>query len=382
MTKRKILVTTGTRAEYGILKPLLTEFKKSSKIDFILVVCGTHLSKTHGNTINEIKNDGFKIDATVKTLSNKLDNYNLTKAFGRGVIQFAEVFSKFKPDINFIMGDRDEMLMSAIAGSHMNIINAHLAGGDKSGGIDEYNRHAITKLSNIHFANTNKSKSRILKMGENPKFVFNTGSPAIDDIKENTSSKFTLEKKLKIKLNGDEIILIQHPITTQLELVEKQISNTVKAIENLKQTTIFIAPNSDAKSDIILKKLKESSQKHDFIKFYVNLPRCDFLGLLKNCGVLVGNSSSGIVEASCFSIPVVNIGIRQLGRERGKNVIEVPYFNNKKIEHAIKDSLKKKNEHKILSTSVYGNRKSSKKIVQLLESINLNTKLYEKQINY
>ena len=318
MKKKKILVTTGTRAEYGILRPLLKELEINSKIELILVVTGTHLSKKHGYTINEIKNDGFKINAKVKMIPKILDKKNLTKEIGKGIIQFSNIFSKFKPDINIVFGDRDEMFASAIAASHMNIINAHLAGGDKSGGIDEYNRHAITKLSNIHFANTKTSEKRIIKMGENPKFVFNTGSLAMDNIKESISTKIEIEKKLKIKLTGDEIILIQHPVTTQLNLVEKQIHNMLHSILNLEKTTIMISPNSDAKSNVIQEKLREFSKKYDLLNFYINLPRQDFLGLLKYCGVLVGNSSSGIVEASYFSIPVVNIGIRQLGREEAK----------------------------------------------------------------
>jgi GDP/UDP-N,N'-diacetylbacillosamine 2-epimerase (hydrolysing) len=365
--KKKILVTTGTRAEYGILRPLLNELKIRSKVELILVVTGTHLSKKHGYTINEIKKDGFKIHAKVRMIPKKIDKKNLTKEIGNGIIQFAEIFSKFKPDINIVFGDRDEMLASAIAASHMNIINAHLAGGDKSGGIDEYNRHAITKLSNIHFTNTKNSKKRIIKMGENPKFVFNTGYLAMDDIRRTISTKSNIEKKLKLKLQGDEIILIQHPVTTQLNLVEKQIHNMLHSIVSLKKTTIIIAPNADAKSNVILEKIKKSVKKYDFLNFYINIPRGDFLGLLKYCGVLVGNSSSGIAEASFFSIPVVNVGIRQLGRERGMRVIEVKDFKSDEIQKAIKKALKKKNAHNLVKNSTYGDGNASKQIIKILE---------------
>jgi GDP/UDP-N,N'-diacetylbacillosamine 2-epimerase (hydrolysing) len=381
MKKKRILVTTGTRAEYGILRHFLNEIKKNSKIELILVVTGTHLSKKHGYTINEIKKDNFKINAKVKMIPKILDKKNLTKEIGKGIIQFSDIFSKFKPDINIVFGDRDEMLASAIAASHMNIINAHLAGGDKSGGIDEYNRHAITKLSNIHFTNTKTSKKRIIKMGENPKFVFNTGSLAIDNIKENISTKIDIEKKLKIKLKGDEIILIQHPVTTQLNLVEKQIENMLHSIVNLEKTTIIISSNADAKSNVIQKKITEFSKKYDLLNFYINLPRQDFLGLLKYCGVLVGNSSSGIVEASYFSIPVVNIGIRQLGRERGKKVIEVKDFNSKKIEKAIRNALKKENSHELMKNTAYGDGNASKRIVKILEKP-LPKNLIQKYISY
>lgn len=379
--KKKILVTTGTRAEYGILRSLLSELKKSSKIELILIVTGTHLSKKHGYTINEIKKDGFKINGKIKMIPKKNEKRDLTKEIGNGIIQFTDIFHKFKPDINIVFGDRDEMLASAIAASHLNIINAHIAGGDKSGGIDEYNRHAITKLSNIHFTTTENSKRRVIKMGEEPKFVFNTGSLAIDNIKNNISSKSSIEKKLKLKLIGDEIILIQHPVTTQVELVKKQIDSTLNSIVRLKKRTIMISPNSDAGSDIILDRLKEFSKKFDYLNFYSNLPRCDFLGLLKYCGVLVGNSSSGIAEASYFSIPVVNIGIRQFGRERGVNVIDIKEFKSKEIEKCIRKALKKKNEHKLVKNNLYGNGNSAKQIIKILEK-SLPNDLIQKHITY
>ena len=322
--KRKICVTTGTRAEYGLLRPILNEIKKSPNLELILIVTGMHLSKKHGNTIDFIKKDGFKIDAIIGLSHFRDKNVDISTALGEYIINFSKIFQKFQPDINFIIGDRDEMLASAIAASHMNIINAHLAGGDKSGGIDEYNRHAITKLSNIHFANTVNSKKRIIKMGEDPKYVFLTGSPVIDDIfAKKITEKPALEKKIGKKITGNEILLIQHPVTTQPKQAEKQIASTLNAIVSLKIPTFAIRPNLDSEYKKIFKKLQTFSKKYKFIEVHSSFPRSDFLGLLKNCGILIGNSSSGIIEASCFSIPVINIGIRQKGRDGDKKVIEV-----------------------------------------------------------
>ena len=185
LAKRKIIVTTGTRAEYGILRPILSEIIKKKILELILVVTGTHLSKKYGMTINEIKKDKFKIYETFKFLPNDDTRFSVAKSLGEGVIQFAKIFKKVKPDINLILGDRDEMFASAIAAYHMNIPNAHIHGGDISRNIDEYTRHAITKISNIHFPSTEKSKRRIIRMGENPKFVFLTGSPSIDELRSN-----------------------------------------------------------------------------------------------------------------------------------------------------------------------------------------------------
>ena len=379
--KRKISVTTGARADYGILRPVLQAILKSKKLELYLIVTGTHLSKKHGLTINEIKRDGFKIFATIDMVPQGDTNYFMSKALGEGIVAFSKIFSKLRPDINLILGDRDEMLASALAAAHMNIPNAHIHGGDKSGGIDEYNRHAITKISNIHFAATKKSKERIIKMGENPKYVFLTGSPGLDEVVNNKiTNKKDLEKKYGLKFDGSEILLLQHPVTTQTKISGEQILSTLKAIAKTKKTTIAIAPNSDAGNKIIFKYLESFSRKYDFIKMYRSLPRSDYLGLLKNCGVLVGNSSSGMIEANYFQIPVINIGIRQEGREKGKNVLDLKYASVKSIYDTILKALKIKKS--IKSTNVYGNGNASKKILYCLEKINLSKDLIQKNIFY
>jgi len=246
--KRKVSVTTGSRSEYGILRPLLNLISSNKKLDLYLIVAGMHLSKKHGSTIHEIKKDGFEIYATVNMIPRGNTTFHMAEALGIGVIKFSKIFRKLKPDINIILGDRDEALSSALVASHMNILNAHIHGGDKTrAGIDEYNRHAITKISNIHFTATKKSKERIIKLGENKKYVFFTGSPSIDEVlNKKITSKKNLEKKYRIKLTGNEILLLQHPVTTQTERTEKQILNTLKAVVKTRRPIIAITPNSDA----------------------------------------------------------------------------------------------------------------------------------------
>ena len=380
--KRKITVTTGTRAEYGILRPVLKSISKNKHLELFLIVTGTHLSKKYGMSINEIKKDGFEISYKFGMLPAGNTNYHMSLNLAKGIEQFSKIFRKIEPDINLVLGDRDEMLASTIAAYHMNIPNAHIHGGDKSrGGIDEYTRHAITKMSNIHFAATKKSYTRIIKMGENPKCIFHTGSPSIDEILTNKiTSKIALEKKYGIKLTGKEIILLYHPVTTQSELSEKHIENILKTTVKFKQPIIAIGPNSDAGSKEIRDKLFEYSQKYD-IKFYNNFLHSDFLGLLNNAGILVGNSSAGIIEASYFEIPVVNIGIRQSGREQGKNVINTNE-RTVNISKAISRAFKIKTHGQISKVGIYGNGTSSKKIVNILEKIKLDEKLIQKQIVY
>ena len=383
MLIRKILVTTGTRSEYGILRPILKKITASRKLDLYLIVTGMHNSRKFGLTINEIKNDGFKIYRKIDMLPKTDSNYSMAIALSKGIKSFAGIFKNLNPDINLILGDRDEMLASALAAYHMNIPNAHIHGGDRTqGGIDEYTRHAITKISNIHFAATKKSYSRIIKMGENRKNTFFVGSPSLDEIKENKISRLkTLKAKYKLRFMENEILLLQHPVTTEIENTQQQITDLLNAIKKLKIKTLAIAPNSDAGNDVIFSKYKKFSKEHDFFNFFKSVPRNDFLGFLKYCGVLVGNSSSGIIEASYFKIPVVNIGIRQKGRDRGKNIIDVLCPNSELIQKSIIRALNMKKiakNHK----NIYGDGNASKKIVEILEKINLDKKLIQKQLSY
>lgn len=379
---KKISVTTGSRADYGLLRPVLRQISISNKLDYYLIVTGMHLSKKFGFTINEIKKDGFKIYAKFPMLPKEDTGYYMAQTIGKGIINFSKVFRKLQPDINLILGDRDEMLASAIAASHMNILNAHIHGGDKSGGIDEYNRHAITKLSNLHFAATKKSCQRIIKMGENPKNVLFTGSPSIDEVVHNKiTKKSELEKKYHFKFFGNDVLFVQHPVTTQEQDTEKQIRNSLKAILRLKNQIIAIAPNSDAGNNAIFKNLKLFSKKYPFIKLYRSIPRSDYLGMLKNCSVLVGNSSSGLIEGSYFNIPVVNIGDRQKNREHSENVFDVASDSQNKIYQTILKALKTKRK-KTHREKIYGNGTASKKIIHFLEKTSLTEKLNEKQIAY
>ena len=383
MNKRKICVVTGTRAEYGILRSVLKQIKQNKKLKLQLVVSGMHLSKKHGLSITEIENDGFFISRKIKMMPRGDTVFDMAKALGDGIKQYAESFKKIKPDICVILGDRDEALAAALAGSHMNIPIAHIHGGDKTQGcIDEYNRHAISKLSNIHFAATKKSMERILKMGENPKNVFNVGSPSIDEIKlGKISTKKELEKKMKIKFTGKEIILLYHPVTTESNNSCREIKTITKVLNKIKVPIIAIAPNSDAGNKAIFNQIIELTKKNNRVKMYKNLLRSDYLGLLNTCKILIGNSSSGIVEASYFDINVINLGIRQEGRERGKKIIEIKEISEKKIENAITKILNS-NNNIINIKNKYGEGGASKKIVKILEEIKIDKKLIQKQIVY
>lgn len=379
MKKRKILVTTGSRAEYGIIKPLLEKIIENKTMELILVVTGSHLSKEYGNSIKQIKNDGFKITELIKINHKKDDSFSTTIAIGKSIIQFAKCFKRIKPDLNIIIGDRYEMLASAIAAYHQNIPNVHIHGGDTSGGLDEYTRHAITKMSNIHFSATEKSKERIIKMGENSKFVFCVGSLTIDDVLRKKNSSFE-DLKSKYGVSGNEVILLFHPDTTESEHSKIQINIILRSLIKAKCNIFAIGPNVDTGNKVIALTIKKFQKNYDKLKFFKTIPREDFLGLLNNCRLLIGNSSSGMIEASVFRIPVLNIGNRQNGREGGKNVTNVS-FSEKEIFVKIK-KLMNLNKSDLEINFIFGKGKSAEKIVGILEKICLGKDLIKKQITY
>jgi len=378
--KRRITVTTGTRADYGILRPVIQGIKNSDNLDLHLIVTGMHLHKKYGKTIDEIKSDGYKISSIVKTnlVHDSLINNSIN--LGKSIIAFSKIFEKIKPSINLVLGDRDEMLASSLAASHLNIPNAHIHGGDRSKGtIDEYNRHAITKISNIHFATTAKSKKRIIKMGENPKYVFLSGSPSIDEV---ISNKFIKPDNLPLNTIQESILLLHHSQTTEPLQSENEILKILKVIRRLKKHVIAISPNSDYGNEKIFRVLKKFSKNYASITIYKNLPRSQYLYLLKNCDLLIGNSSSGIIEGSYFETPVINIGIRQMNRDMDKNVINLKNPSELSLKKAILKSENSKKRKIKQKQKIYGKGNASKLIIRILEQINLNNQLIQKQLSY
>ncbi|MEK7507163.1 MAG: UDP-N-acetylglucosamine 2-epimerase [Patescibacteria group bacterium] len=372
--KRKILFITERRADYSRLKPIMKAVRQSEKLRLQLLVTGMHLLKSFGETINVIKNDGFKIDAILPTFSENDEDTgaSMVAAMGKALTGMSEIFNKLKPDIIFSGFDIGANFAAAITGMHMNIRVCHIQGGEVSGTIDEVIRHGITKFAHIHFPATAKSAERIIKLGENPAYVFNVGSPSLDTIKtmkylpkQNIFSEYNLDSNKKL------IIFLQHPVTTEVDRTVSQIKQSIKAIQtiNKKHVTqaIAIYSNNDAGGKRIIGQLKRSG-----IKILPHIVYEDFLNLMKWGGVLVGNSSSGIHEAPSFGLPVVNIGTRQQFREKGKNVIDVNH-DIKEITAAIEKSLFDAKFIKTakLARNPYDNGETAKKVVKILETIEL-----------
>lgn len=378
---RKIVYITGTRADYGLMYSVLDEMNKNPNIDLELVVTGMHLMEEFGSTIKEIESDGFKIH-TLNAVYQNDDKFSMSTFVGKFIELLTNALKEIKPDLILLLGDRGEMLAGAIVGAYLSIPTAHLHGGEITSTVDEYARHAITKLANLHFPATEKSAERIIAMGEDPSHVFTVGAPGLDAImnmdlieKEEIASKYDLDISKPI------ILMIQHPVTLESEKASYQILETIKAILNLKYQTLLIYPNADAGGRSIIKLIKRY-ENLPFIRSFKSIPRKDFLSLMNIASVMVGNSSSGIIEAPSFNLPVINIGSRQKGRERASNVVDVDY-DAQKIENAIKFVLSDEEFKKRLKSckNPYGDGNASKRITEILTKIELNEKLLEKGIN-
>ena len=381
---KRIAVVTGTRAEYGVLYPVLKAIEAHPELTLSLVVTGMHLSHEFGYTVQEIEKDGFNIEAKVDMLLSSDTPGAMAKSLGLGVIGLTQTWEQLNPDTILLLGDRIEPFAAAIAGAYMNIIVAHISGGDITrGGLDEYARHAITKLVHIHFATTEKSAERIVRMGEDEWRVHVVGSPALDTIlNKPLLSSTSVAKKLGLDLTRPLILVAQHPVTTQIDEAPKQIRETLEAIVELGYLTILIYPNSDAGGRRMIQVTKQF-EHYPFIKTFKSLPRKQYLSLMKVAAVLVGNSSSGIVEAPSFGLPAVNIGIRQEGRERGRNVIDVGHRRSE-ILRAVEKALTDKEflaEVKKCG-SPYGDGKTGPRIAEILGEIEVTPPLLQKRITY
>lgn len=380
--KRKILYITGTRADYGLMRSVLRAIEEHPHLSLEIIVTGMHLMPEFGMTINEIEKDEFKIHVIDATYE-KDDKESMATFIGKFIQLLTRKVSQIKPDIILILGDRGEMLAGAIVGAYLTITVAHIHGGDTTSTIDEIARHAITKLAHIHFAATEKSAERIIKMGEEPSNVFVVGAPGLDSIlNENLIDPMELSKKYNLNLSEPILLIVQHPVTTEVNDASKQIRETLDAISELKYQTILIYPNADAGGRRMIEVIKKY-EKYPFIKTFKNLPRIDYLSLMKIVSVMIGNSSSGIIEAPSFGLPAVNIGSRQEERQRAENVIDVDY-NKEQIKSAIEKALHDEDfKRKVKNCkNPYGDGKASVRIADILGKIRIDKKLLQKKLTY
>lgn len=373
---RKICIVTGNRSEYSKLKPVMRAIINHPDLELILIVTASHLLDDFGKTVEIIKKDGFKINAIARTVAAGEDLISVVKSIGLCTLEIPTLFDLYKPDIVLVSGDRFDILGVAISAAFMNIPLAHIEGGEVTGAIDESVRHAITKLAHIHFPATAKSAERIIKMGERPDMVFNVGCPSVDIILLKKNSDNEIYKKFNIDKNKPFLIALQHPVTTEYRHCQQQIRETLKAISGLEINTVMLYPNVDAGSKDMVREIRlfNAAKKLEHVSMGKHIIFEDYISLLADAACIIGNSSSGIRESCYFGTPAVNIGTRQNGRERGKNVIDVGY-NKDEIKKAILDCIQ---HGKYPPEYIYGEGNTSQKIVKILSTINLENIIQKK----
>jgi len=363
-----------SRAHYARLKPVLQLIKDHPELELQIVVGASAVLSRFGDITEVLKKDGFEVNQIFHSVVEGENLVTMAKSTGLTIIELSTVFANLKPDIVFIHADRHEMLAPAITASYMNIPIAHNQGGEVTGTIDESVRHTITKLSHFHLTTNQETADRLIKLGENSEYVFITGCPSIDLVKqtdltllpENIFERFGGIGP-KFDLKKPYLLVLQHPVTTEYGSGFKQISQTLQAISELKMPTIWLWPNVDGGSDEISKGLREFRDKNrsSYVHFFTNIPPEDYLRLLANTAVAVGNSSSFIRENSYLGTPAVIIGTRQEGRQVGPNVVWVGYDKDQ-IKYAILHQLK---HSKYESSKIYGDGGASKRIVEILATV-------------
>ncbi len=382
MSKRKILVILESRATYGYAKNVMKVMQGFDELEILTLVTGMHLVPELGNSIDLIRQDGFDITTTVPLHGGDSSSGAWSKALGAGIAGFAEAFESLKPDIILLSGDRIETFGCAIAAAYMGIPLAHIQAGDKSGHIDDSARHAIGKFAHIHLASCEDSVKRLTKMGEQEFRIYNVGAPQLDNIVDaNYSKKSLIIGSQTFDLSEPYILLVQHPVMAELGQAGEQVTMTLEACKKSGMRTFIIYPNSDQGYKKILETIKKARSSDVIV--LSNVERESYLQLLANCSALVGNSSSGILEAPSFRIPVINVGNRQRGRPQADNILNVGY-DQEEIAAMISFALNDPDYQRKVFGAVnpYGDGKSSLRICNILSEVKLDQALIDKDCTY
>lgn len=384
--KRKILGVTGIRSEYDIMSSVYKAIDEHPLLELSLAVTGAHLSPAYGCTIEEIRQDGFSIVEMIESLLNNDKLSSRVKGLGIQLQGLIQTVDRLNPDFLLVLGDREEAMTTALVGSYMNIPVAHVAGGDRVvGNVDDQIRHAVTKLAHLHFVTNQESYERILKLGEQPFRVYNTGNPGLDrllHVPALTVKELSDHLKFEIKDNEPLILVIQHAISSESEEAYLQMKCTLEAISQLGVKTVLSYPNSDAGGTQLIKAISEY-ENLPFLYTAKNIARLEFVNLMRIAGCMLGNSSAGILEAPLLRLPVINVGNRQKGRLHAENVQFVPH-DVSAILTALRKALFDSDYMTMVKscTNPYGDGMSSPRIAGVLASIDLDDKLLIKDITY
>ncbi|MDP1808991.1 MAG: UDP-N-acetylglucosamine 2-epimerase [Actinomycetota bacterium] len=380
---RTIGVVTVARSDYGIYLPILCRLQDDPDLRLSLIVSGMHLSPEFGLTVKEIEADGFDITERVEMLLSSDTPEGVAKSMGLGLLGFAQLFGRWRPDILLVLGDRFEMHAAALASLPFKIPVAHIHGGESTeGAIDEALRHSITKMSHLHFVTTDLYRRRVIGMGEEPWRVMVSGAPGLDNLHRlDLLDRNELEKRFGFDFNRPLLLATYHPVTLDYERTPEQMEELFAAIDEVDANVIFTYPNADTRGRQIIQLVEEYGARNGRVWVGANLGTQVYLSLMNHVTAMVGNSSSGIIEAASFKLPVVNIGSRQRGRVRERNVIDV---DCRRAE--IKDGLERAMSKAFRAglddlVNPYGDGHAAPKIISRLKEIKLDEKLILKRFN-
>lgn len=373
MRKRKICVVITTRGNYAKLKTVIAAIQKSPDLELQLILGGMVVLEKYGRILHSINGHNLPVNRTLHFVIEGENLVTMAKSAGIAITEFSTAFEDLKPDLVVVIADRFECLPIAMAAAYMNIAVAHVEGGEVSGSIDESIRHSISKLAHVHFPASREAGERLVRMGEDPSTIFTVGSTSLDAMRQINLDDLEPVRAYQrdfgmgpmIDLTpGDYLVLIQHPVTTEYDENLRYVHETISALEELRRPTVWVLPNMDAGSDRINKGIRmfRENQRPDYLHFFKSLPIEYYAPLLKNAACILGNSSSGIRESAFLGTPSVNIGSRQRGRERGRNVVDVDNDHKQ-----IADAVRRQVAHGPYGPDhLYGDGHAGEKIVEVL----------------
>lgn len=376
---RKVCYVSGTRADFGLMCSTLQRINADPRLQLGICVTGMHLLPEYGNTVAEIEAAGLPVVARIPVALDGSDGRTMALALAAELAGLVDAFSTQAPDLVLLLGDRGEMLAGALAALHLNIPLAHIHGGERSGTVDEPVRHAISKLSHYHFTATGDARERLIRMGENPARIFVSGAPGLDDITRNTThDRQQLFAAYGFSPSRPLALLVFHPVLQEAGLARDQTLQILAGLTAADCQVLALMPNADAGGAQVGAALSDWATGRNGVRLLRHLPRDDYLNCLANVDLLIGNSSSGIIEAASFGLPVVNVGNRQEGRERSSNVTDVVH-DTAQITAAIVAAL---NRGRLPTVNIYGDGQAGARINDWLATLPLTPELLQKQNAY
>jgi GDP/UDP-N,N'-diacetylbacillosamine 2-epimerase (hydrolysing) len=380
---RHVVILTEARSSYGYLRPIARLIEADDALRYSLIVTNQHLLPDFGYSVEEIERDGLNITDRIYCALDGYTPATMNKSLGVLLLGITDALTRLKPDLVVVLGDRGDSLMAALAAHQMNIPVAHIQAGERSGNIDGMTRHAITRFAHIHFASGPDAAERLRRMGEEEFRIFVTGAPQLDELVNGESaSREEIAAQFDLDLDEPVLLVLQHSVTEEVDATLEQMSETLEAVQELGYQSVVIFPNNDAGSEDV--RMMIERHRRPFMRIERNVSRRTYLGLLRTATVLVGNSSSAIIEAPVFGLPAVNVGDRQRDRARAANVIDAPH-DRAEIVRAVQTAASPEFRARVAAdgeSPYFSDGRVSERIVEILRTIPLDARLLRKQIDY